>query len=157
MTTERKLPSNWWKVTGLAVIAGILVFLVGELLDWRWQSSLRQTRCTVVSAKTEGRVEVLTSRRRRREPTARWVEDTTVEFQVDGVGRLRTVQVSNDFPVGQVRDCWVAGDQLSLAPTFDRFLRRVDNGTLAVTAVAAIFVGWMLWEALKKSGLEWPF
>jgi hypothetical protein len=149
-------PPPWWKVTGLAVSAGGLVFLVGELLDWRWQNSLRQTRCTVLSVKTQGKIQV-TPAPRRDEARAKWVEDTTVLFQVEGGGQLRTVQPFNDFEDGQVRDCWVAGDRLSLNPPFERFLRRMDNGQLALAAVMAIFLGWGALVAMKNAGLEWPF
>lgn len=149
---------DWLKATMLLAIAGALVFLGGELLTRRWENSLRQTRCTVLSAKTEGRVGIV-FRGRRHKAEARRDEDTTVEFHVDGVGLRRTVEpgTGSDFPVGLVLDCWVAGEGMYLDPESARFFRRWRTGEWSFTVVLAGILGLMAWQGLKKSGLEWPW
>ena len=155
---------NWRKAAIPIVIAAALVFLGGEIVDWRWEKSLRQARCTVMSAKTEGRVHVsggTTGRHgfRRTDLKAQWIEDTTVQFHVDGVGP-RTAVVpggSSDFPVGLVLDCWVAGEEVHLDPEDERFYRRLSHSMWSANVVLVGFLGFWAWHGLKKSGLEWPF
>lgn len=129
----------WRRGPRVAVIAGVLLFLGGELLDRIRKASLRRARCTVASAKTESQL------RTYGKPLKAWyVEETTVEFEIDGVGPRRTVRQvhdGHDFQVGQVRACWVAGERMYLYPEADRQKRR------------RITIAWSL--MLSLSGLLW--
>jgi hypothetical protein len=116
----------WRKAPNLVVLGAILWLVGGEAADWYWQQSLRQSRCTVVAANIEGEIRVspASGRRFRRRPKGEWVETTTVDFLVDGVGPRRSVQPFTDFVVGQVRDCWISDDEISLYPQVERLGER---------------------------------
>jgi hypothetical protein len=151
---------NWLPAASVGVMAAVLVFLGAELLDRRWENSLKQTQCAVSSVKTEGRVDIVSSGRtsRRIEYSGKWVEDTIVEFQVEGGGRRRTVQPAGLFQVGQVRECWIAGDDMYLDLGPERLERRWNKGGWPVTVFLTSVLGWWAWSRLKNSGLDWwPF
>lgn len=133
----------WRSAPGLTVIAGVLLLLGGEVLDRRWEDSLRQARCKVLSERTDGRIRTYTEDDDSN-TKAEYVEETTVEFLVDGVGSRRTVRQlveGGGFRVGQVRDCWVAGERVYLYPKVERLRRRWS--TISWSAVVAL------------SGLAW--
>lgn len=135
---------NWWRRSAaiLIVTVGILVVLVGEFLDRRWEASLRQAPCTVVSATVGGRYNIVASGRRGRQARSEYVEETTIELQVEGIGRRRTVKVGRGFEVGERRDCWVAGKGLYLDLGLEQTKRRYDN---YIFGSMTILVGFLLW------------
>lgn len=138
----------WRKAPKLVVLAGVLWLVGGELGGWIWERSLSQSRCTVLSATTGGRIEVYQEKRgggrRKDEWKGRWIEETTVEFLVDGVGNRRSVQPFSDFVKGQVRDCWVSDDDVYLNPQVDRSRDRWLN---AMTSASLLLLGLVgLWR-----------
>ena len=135
----------WRKAPQVVMCAGVLWLLGGEAADWLWQRSLRESRCTVVAAKVEGEIQVSgTSSRRRRRPQGQWVETTTVDFQVDGIGPRRSVQRSTDFKVGDVRHCWVSGDDVYLYPQAELLGERWSRAIMSAVLVV-LGLGW-LWQ-----------
>lgn len=141
----------WRSAPSLIVIAAVLLFLAGEVLDRRWEESLRQARCTVVAAKTEGRIRTYTEDDDSK-TKAEYVEETTMEFQVDGAGPQRTVRQLDEgrgFQVGQVRDCSVAGERVYLYPEVERLRRRWS--TISWSTVVAL--SGLVWLWRRRSEL----
>lgn len=146
----------WRKAPSLVVLGAVLWLIGGETADWLWQQSLRQSRCTVIAAKVEGKIRVSVRSGRRRPNRNRyrgeWVASSTVDFLVDGIGPRRSVQPFTDFEVGQVRDCWVSDDDISMYPEVERLGERWSRAMMAVILFA---LGcWWLWR--RRSALAKP-
>lgn len=139
----------WRKAPKLVVLTGVLWLVGGELGGWIWERSLSQSRCTVLSATTRGRIDVYQDRSYQRSWAwkGRWIEETTVEFLVDGVGNRRSIQPFSDFVKGQVRDCWVSDDDVYLNPQVDRLRDRWLNAT---TTASLLLLG-LVWRWQRRS------
>jgi hypothetical protein len=129
-------------------------FLGSEYLDRRWHQSLRPARCRVISSHVEGRIAVHkeSGAGDREDYRGEYVEKTSLELEVEGVGPTRRVRqvVGYRFdPKDPMVPCWVAGEndaQVALLPKREWAERMKDN---ILSAAVPLVLG-LAWMSLRR-------
>lgn len=133
----------------LLAILGLVVFAGLEISNLVRHSGWQAARCSVASATAGGHIGI---RGRRSNYSGYWVDETTVDFVVEGAGPAwRTTEVlpGKDFTVGQTRTCWTKGVRVSLvSPSAMAAENRFTH--FAVAAVVALVA--FMWHKNREEG-----